>query len=130
MWAAQPRPALPLRHAGVAALTKSIMPRGSNREELVKAAQVLKRWFGQNGGQPRPYSAELASRLRLAKAISLDEERRWKLYGRLPERIDVTTPGKNAEVDWRDAGTTRLMQGLAGMGPAPSAEALARRALR
>ena len=102
-----------------------------SREELVQAAQVLKSWFGPNGWQAVAYNAELGAQFRLCKAISQDEERRWQQYGRLPDRVNVAHPTQSPTVDWQEARTTRLLQGLAGMGAcALGMEALARQAVR
>ena len=119
------------RHQGVAALTKSLMPRGSSRAELVQAAQVLTSWFGEKGGQPLRYDRELASQLIMAKSLSCDELERWQKWNRLPDRINLRDPGRSPTVDWQDAGTTQLMQAPAGMGAcALGMEALARQARR
>ena len=118
----------PARHAGVAALTQSLMPPDASRAELVQAAQVLKSWFGPNGGQSIRYSKELAARLVLAKSITSAELARWRQHGRLPDRINVADPGKSPAVEWQDAATTRQAWLLAGIGANPLAmEAAARR---
>jgi hypothetical protein len=91
----------PSRNAGVAALAKSLLPPGTSLADQVRAAQLLKSWFGSNGGQQVAYSSELCSRLRLSKSITSEQEARWRRSGRLPDWINVDDTSKNARVEWQ-----------------------------
>jgi hypothetical protein len=60
-----------------------------------KALEVTKavvQAFGSRGGQRVPYDRELCAKLRLAKSLSPDEERRWQQFGRLPDHVSIQNP--------------------------------------
>jgi hypothetical protein len=89
------------RYMGVAQLTKALVPPGLSSAEQVRAAEILKSWFGASGGKRVPYSTQLCATLRLTKSISQDQERRWKAYGVLPDWVDTVDPARNAKVEWQ-----------------------------
>jgi hypothetical protein len=46
-------------------------------------------WFGPSGGQAVAYDRELCAKMRLHKSITLDEEKRWRQYGLLHDRVGL-----------------------------------------
>jgi hypothetical protein len=91
----------PSKHDGLAQLTKALLPAGTPLAEQVRAAQLLKSWYGASGGREVAYSADLYSKLRLTKSITSEQEGRWKRTGRLPDWVNVADPTQNAPVEWQ-----------------------------
>ena len=108
-------PALPL-----AQLTKALTP-GLSHAEQVRAAAILKSWFGARGGQPIAYNRELCAKLRLCKAISPAEEARWYKWNRLPDDIDLANPAPRASVEQERQASVMTQAALAGFNPSPLA---------
>jgi hypothetical protein len=108
-------PHLPLAH-----LTKSVTAGlGLGPEGELKAAQLLKSWFGDRGGQVVTYDRELAARLKIAKAISPDEMARWQKYHRLPDDVDITSPKPRIQAEAQRHTSMEVQYALAGMGLSP-----------
>ena len=93
--------AQPSRHASVAALAKSALPAHASKNELLKAAQVLKGWFGPLGSKQVAYISDFCTKLRLTKSITSEQEDRWERTGRLPDWINVVDPSQNKRVEWQ-----------------------------
>jgi hypothetical protein len=114
------RPVRPTsRYGGVAQLAKSVVPQGLAPSEQVRAAQILKSWFGERGGQQVPYTSDLCARRRLNKAITQEEERRWQSYHRLPDRINTQDPTQNAKAEWQNPRELQMLHFLASGGISP-----------
>jgi hypothetical protein len=108
-------PALPL-----AQLTKSVTAGlGLSHAGEVRAAALLKSWFGAKGGQSVKFDRELCAKLRLAKALSMDEENRWRKYQRLPDDVDIHHPQPRASVEASRNVSVEVQQVLAGLGASP-----------
>ena len=91
----------PSRHAGVAALAKALLPANTPMAEQIRAAQILKSWYGEKGGQAVQYTPELCAKLRLSKSITSEQESRWRKSNRLPDWVNVDDPSRNAKVEWQ-----------------------------
>jgi hypothetical protein len=78
-------------YEGAASLTKAIAPNASRPVQVELTRRVIN-WFGPSGGQAVKYDRELCARLRFRKAISLEEEGRWKQFGLLHDRVDIKNP--------------------------------------
>jgi hypothetical protein len=74
---------------------------------------------GYCGGQRVPYTSELCARLRLNKALTQSEERHWKQYGLLPDRINTQDPTQNVKVEWMGASEQQRLHVIASGGISP-----------
>jgi hypothetical protein len=78
-------------YEGAASLTKAIAPNASRPVQVALTRKVVE-WFGPRGGQAVAYDRELCAKMRLHKSITLDEEKRWRQFGLLHDRVDITNP--------------------------------------
>lgn len=78
-------------YQGAATMAKSLFPTASRPVQIALTRKVIE-WFGPKGGQQVAYDRELCAKMRLHKSITLDEEKRWRQYGLLHDRVDITNP--------------------------------------
>jgi hypothetical protein len=109
------------------AVASYLQPGDSLRKAQDVAAWVV-RSFGRKGGQVVAYTREGAARLRLCKALTIDEEQRWRDFGRLPDHVDLQNPRPQAPVVQAQAVSLQVQHALASLGVSPLVfPALARR---